>query len=211
MDKTACYIDGFNLYHAIDALKIGYLKWLNLRVLSETLLRDKEALCAVVYFSAYMVWDNGKFKRHKEYIAALKTVGVEPIMSRFQSSNRHCRTFERYCNFREEKQTDVAFASRVICDSLSGNVDRVILMTADSDQVPTIAALRALTSNVHISLAIPPGRKQIARELIAVAHDFTVIEDGRLQRCIFPRNVRNERGQIAARCPASYQHPHQTS
>lgn len=211
MPRTACYIDGFNLYHAIDNMGVPHLKWLNLRDISSGFLRHGESLGAVVYFSAYMVWDPGKCRRHREYMAALRAVGVEPIISKFQASSKHCRGFDRYCKFREEKQTDVAFASRVICDALSGNVDRVVLVTADSDQVPTIGALRALAPRIHISLAVPPGRKQIARELIAVAHDFRVIERGRLERCLFPRNVRNAKGQIAAKCPAKYAHPHHDS
>jgi len=37
--KVTVYIDGFNLYHSINALKKNYLKWLHVRQLAATFLR----------------------------------------------------------------------------------------------------------------------------------------------------------------------------
>jgi len=207
MAKTACYIDGFNLYHAIDALGIQHLKWLNLWALAETFLRPEDSLARVVYFSALMMWEPGKVRRHKEYIAALQSVGVEPVLSKFLKSKKHCHAFDRYCSFTEEKQTDVAFSARIVCDVLTSDVERIVLVTADSDQVPTVAMIRGLKPQVHILVAPPPGRKQNAKELAHLAHDSREITHGRLDRCLFPRNVKDARGRIVARCPSKYNHP----
>src|SRR5438093_12853264 len=122
MAKTSVYIDGFNLYHAIDALNRPHLKWVNLRRVAESLLRPGDEIVSIVYFSAYMKWHREKFDRHKEYIKALRAVQVEPVMSAFLTSNKHCQKFNRYCSFKEEKQTDVAFAVRVIADCLSNGI-----------------------------------------------------------------------------------------
>ena len=35
--RVACYVDGFNLYHAIDDLRKPHLKWVNLWALAESL------------------------------------------------------------------------------------------------------------------------------------------------------------------------------
>lgn len=211
MTRTACYIDGFNLYHAIEALEKPHLKWLNLHGLATSFLRRGDHLEQVVYFTAIMVWNQEKSRRHREYISALRAVGVEVILSKFQSSGKHCIRFDRYCSFREEKQTDVAFSSRILCDCLRDSVDRVVIVTADSDQVPTVAAIRGLIPKVQVSLACPPGRLRIARELGDVAHDFREISPGRLEQFLLPRNVRDARGRVAARCPALYNHPDPTS
>jgi len=40
MRNVIAYIDGFNLYHAIDELAQPHLKWLNLWALSSHLLRE---------------------------------------------------------------------------------------------------------------------------------------------------------------------------
>jgi len=205
--KTSLYVDGFNLYHAIDALGVPHLKWVNLRALADTFLRPGDSVHEVVYFSALMTWDRGKQARHKEYMAALKSVGVVPVLSGFQTTKKHCQKQDRYCDFKEEKQTDVAFAVRVLADCLANGVDRVILLTADSDQAPTIGAIRAFAQNVEILVACPPGRLAIARALTQVAHDFREVSRGRIEQCLFPRNVKNAQGRVVARCPARYSHP----
>ena len=55
--KTIAYIDGFNLFHAINELSRPELKWVNLWSLSESLLREEEELIEVNYFSAYANMD----------------------------------------------------------------------------------------------------------------------------------------------------------
>ena len=51
--RVSVYIDGFNLYHALDDLGESHLKWLDLWALSQTLVRKNEAVTTVKYFSAY--------------------------------------------------------------------------------------------------------------------------------------------------------------
>ena len=205
MAKVACYIDGFNLYHAIDTLNNNRLKWLNLHKLARSFLRSEDTLEKVAYFTAYMTWDKEKMQRHKEYVRALKSQGVECIISKFQKTNKHCKRNRKYCNFMEEKQTDVAFSARILTDCFNSNIDRVILITADSDQVPTVALIRGLRPDISILIAPPPGRDAIARELRSIASDSREITKGRLEQCLFPRNVLDDCGVIIARSPATYQ------
>ena len=148
------------------------LKWLDLNALAKRMLKDGNELVSVMYFTSLMVWDAQKLRRHKEYITALETVGVQIIMSKFQSTNKHCSKNSRYCDFKEEKQTDVALATRIICDCMTDSIDKVILITADSDQVPTIAAIKALKPDIEIVVFAPPGRAAIARELNGLAHSY---------------------------------------
>jgi len=205
MKKVACYVDGFNLYHAINETKNNRLKWLNLNLLARTFLRADEKIYRVCYFTALMIWDREKSQRHKEYIAALKSVEVECIISKFQKTNKHCQSAQKYCNFYEEKQTDVAVSARIISDCIVNNIDRVILITADSDQVPTVATIRGLQPQISILVAAPPGRIKIAKELCHVAHESREISIGRLEKCLFPRNVLDGSGKIIARSPSKYQ------
>lgn len=50
--RTACYIDGFNLYHAVDDLGDSSLKWTNLASLARSYLRDGDELVRTVFFTA---------------------------------------------------------------------------------------------------------------------------------------------------------------
>lgn len=204
MSTVYCYIDGFNLYHAIAALQIPRYKWLDLRALASTYCGPDDSLARVMYFSALMKWAPQKQRRHKEYIRALVTRGVEPVLSKFQRSNKHCQVRDRYCDFWEEKQTDVGIAARMIGDVASDRPDKVILISADSDQVPAIATMRAMDPHLEVLVLCPPGRGGHARELRQVAHEFREIAAGALPRCILPRNVRDGRGTVVARAPAEY-------
>jgi len=70
--RVIAYIDGFNLYHAIDELNKPHLKWLDLWALSKSILRDREQLERVYYFSAYANWKPASVQRHRIYVTALK-------------------------------------------------------------------------------------------------------------------------------------------
>ena len=96
--RIIAYIDGFNLYHAIDDLgkfdprrpnvrpnPKPHLKWLNLWSLCQGLARPGEAIVEVNYFSAYAGWLQGAQKRHFEYVKALEHVGVNCVMGHFKS------------------------------------------------------------------------------------------------------------------------------
>jgi len=68
MARVSFFIDGFNLYHALDNDNFQYLKWLNLRKLSELYLGKQDCLSDIFYFSALAIWNPEKIQRHKLYI-----------------------------------------------------------------------------------------------------------------------------------------------
>jgi uncharacterized LabA/DUF88 family protein len=204
MSRVACYIDGFNLYHGIDALGRPDLKWLNLHALCRSFMEKQDTLVSVMYFTAVMKWNPEKAKRHLTYIDALKATGVEVVLSKFQKNSKHCKAFDRWCDFYEEKQTDVAFAVNVMSDAHAGIADRMLLLTADSDQIPLVQQVRERCPTISIEIITPPGRIKQARELCAAASGYKELSAGRLGTCLFPRNVGNDAGRIVARCPADY-------
>ncbi len=108
MATVAFYVDGFNLYHAINELDKPHLKWLSLADLANSFLSPGDTLSTVSYFTAYMHWDAEKSRRHREYVKALKATGVEVTESRFAKASTYCFRHAHYCKNYEEKQTDVA-------------------------------------------------------------------------------------------------------
>jgi hypothetical protein len=109
MTRVACYVDGFNLYHAIDDLDKRHLKWLDLRALAQSLCRDGEQLVKVAYFSAYATWRPDSYARHRTYIAALKNLGIDCHMARFSEQSASCLKCGATWKRHEEKETDVHF------------------------------------------------------------------------------------------------------
>jgi hypothetical protein len=152
-------------------------------------LRKHERLAEVAYFTAMLRWNAEKSLRHRAYMDALAAQGVTIVESKFIKSNRFCRQYGRYCDFHEEKQTDVALAVKVLRDAQRGSIERAILVTAGSDQIPLVRELRQSFPALSVEIAAPPGRMREARELCSVASGFSEISPGRLGTCLLPRNV----------------------
>ncbi len=203
MPNVRAYIDGFNLYHAIEKAGVPALKWLNLRQVVENILRPGETLDEVHFFTAVWPYEAKKQKRHENFIAALEAYGVQVHRGKFSKPQRWCERHERRCPFREEKQTDVGIAVKMLSDALGGRAERMILVTADSDQIPTAKALTAI-EGINLTLAFPPGRAQEARELGNLIPDRLELHVERLLECKMPRTVKLD-GKVVATMPALYQ------
>ena len=107
MKRVIVYVDGFNLYHAISDLGDDSLKWLCLRRLSESLIREGEELKSVKYFSAYANWMESSVRRHRTYVAALREEGVKFIEGKFKKKHVRCKVCRAQFQTHEEKETDV--------------------------------------------------------------------------------------------------------
>lgn len=201
--RVGFYVDGFNLYHAIDALNEPPLKWLDLASLAQSYAQEPDQLVRVVFFTAFVNWDVGKRKRHVEYVKALEARGVEVILSNFDTITKKCRTEDRYCRFKEEKQTDVGLAVSILSDCYDGLVDRVMMVSADSDQIPLAKQVRTRFPNIEFNMIAPPNRLSHARELGKHVTSRLELTAGRLRQHPLPQNV-EAGGLVVARRPASY-------
>jgi len=95
--RVICFIDGFNLYHAIDKLNMPYLKWINLKCLASVFIRPKsQVLVDVYYFSAYANWLPKSKKRHLQYVKALNSVGVKLVMGKFKSKKQKMSKMQNF-------------------------------------------------------------------------------------------------------------------
>lgn len=187
-NRVISFVDGFNLYHAIDALKRPELKWTDLRALSNVYLKShSEELNKVFYFSAYADHvSESKQKAQKTYISALQLKGVNPIMGHFKKKNRKCPT----CNYRwvghEEKETDVNIALFLLNLAYQNAFDRALLISNDSDLAPAIRMVRECFPQKRITIVTPP-QCYSSYELLQVASDKTKIRVDHLERCPLPR------------------------
>jgi uncharacterized LabA/DUF88 family protein len=203
------YVDGFNLYHSINSLRKDHLKWLNVRQLATTFLAPGESLWSVYFFTALTYGSPEKRARHIALNAALRSYGVKVIESPFVPRKRWCdhkKTEGGYCKFHEEKQSDVALAVRMIADAQSGATDRIVILTADTDQIPAIQYLRNTYPNIPVVLAIPPARKEAAWAITSYCSGHIEVEEGRLFANLMPPIVSNVGFSDIAR-PIEYRPP----
>src|SRR5664279_2305109 len=169
-DRAAFYIDGFNLYHAVDDLGQPHLKWLDLWALSERLIDpENEELVRVTWCTATLSDDVQKMLRHRAYKKAVQSVGVIPVMGHFVNEEMECRACEATWLKPTEKQGDVNLAIHLIADAHQNHYDVAYLVTADSDQAATAKKFRTDFPGKRIISVAPPNR-QHSKHIINYAH-----------------------------------------
>jgi uncharacterized LabA/DUF88 family protein len=195
--RVMAFIDGFNVYHSLDCCERGAneaertkyrkYKWLDLRKLLENFIDpSKEDLTRVLYFTAYPTWNADKKLRHETYVSALRTVGVEPIFGEFKVAMVQCEVpkptgCQEFYQEHNEKQTDVNIAVSIL--EFSGDYDKMLLVTADSDQVPTIKLLKKKYPEKHARAIHPVGRR--SKELERVCDSSERITEAQLAAAQF--------------------------
>ena len=207
MQKIACYIDGFNLYHSIDDLNRPSLKWVNLFSLADSLTRDHEKLISVNYFSAFATWRPDQYRRHRKYIKALELVGVTVTMAHFKKKDRTCLKCGVNWVDHEEKETDVRLALKMLEDCEDNIFDRAILISADSDLVPVIQTIKKRSPKKTILVATPPNRYSTGRDLRQNAHSSVEITPGRIAKHLLPDELQDENGKQIVLRPQRYDPP----
>ena len=200
MKRVNVYIDGFNLYHALDDIKTPHLMWVDLMTLSQSLLRKGETLGTVYYFSAFATWLPAAYALHRAHVAALKHRGVTAVMGHFKSKTRSCHVCKAQWLGHEEKETDVHIAVRLVADALRDEFDRAIIISADSDLAPALRTVKQYAPAKELFVAAPPGRFGSARDL----GPRLELTKGRIAKCLLPPELTDEQGNVVIRRPTEY-------
>jgi uncharacterized LabA/DUF88 family protein len=161
--RVNAYIDGFNLYHGLhSAFRRKYL-WLDVQKLASRFLRPGETLGEVRYFTALLRNDQPAETRQRTYLAALSATGVDVVLGRFQEKTARCFTCKAEWRTYEEKQSDVSLAVALVEDAANGNFEKAFLVSADSDLIPPIEAVRRVGGQSIVGL-FPPKRNSSGLE-----------------------------------------------
>jgi len=194
--RVTAFIDGYNLYHAIDDARRHDLKWLNLWELCEALIRNdpRAELVEVFYFSAYATWKPEQYARHRHYVAALKSAGVKIILGNFKKKPRKCNRCLNEWTAHEEKESDVNIAIHLLDKAHRDEYDEALLLTADTDLTPAIRMVRERYRHKSIIAVLPPGRQYVA-SLIDASNSKIRLSLELLERCQFVDQVVTPNGE----------------
>lgn len=158
MNRTVFLVDGFNLYwstiSARNDLGGKSTKWLDLRALCSSYLYaiSKDAhLEDVYYFSALAkhleAKNPGKVQRHRDFIECLQDTGVKDHLADFKrKDDNECYNCGHKWPNNEEKETDVAIASKLLELVVTDACDTVVLMTGDTDLAPAVRTAQKLVA-----------------------------------------------------------------
>lgn len=202
MKRVIAYIDGFNLYFGLREKGWRRYYWLDACRLVQNLLLADQVLVMVKYFTARVVSDPAKQKRQSTFIEALETLpNLQVLFGKYQLNPRRCN----YCGTEDtvpnEKMTDVQIATEMLSDAFADRFDVALLLSADSDLVPPVNALKELSPNKVIVAAFPPAR--YSTELAKVAHAHLVIGRATLKRSLLPDRVVKKDGFVLE-CPSHW-------
>jgi uncharacterized LabA/DUF88 family protein len=168
------FVDGFNLYHSLDGNPLfRKYKWLDLHKLALHFSKPPyEYLQGVKYFTAYASWRPAiTVSRHKAYVKALQTVGVEVVLGRFQEKQRTCRAPNgcgQKFTVHEEKLTDVNIAVSIVEACITNRCDILYLVSGDNDLVPALKTAKRLCASVEITVVLPINAR--AKTLTTICH-----------------------------------------
>lgn len=188
MNRVAFFIDGFNLYHSI-ALNSSFkkYKWLDLHKLCYSFLTSKEKLAKIFYFSAFYPGAFHRRHKHQTYIKALELFGVVPILGEFKRKDKYCDNCKKSFPGFEEKQTDVNIAIELFRQAVNDSYDTATILSADSDLIPAIRAVRTTFPNKTLKLVLPPNRKSESLKL--EVHHFMRMKEKHLISSQLPNPI----------------------
>lgn len=206
-ERVTCFIDGFNLYHAIHELKQPYLKWLDLRKLFSHLSRPKsQIITQILFFSAYPTWKADSYRRHRQYVMALTTTGVIPVLGKFKNKPAHCNQCGAKWVRHEEKETDVNLALAMLDMAYKDLYDHAFVLTRDSDIAPAIHKVKQNFPNKKITIFAPFNYRH-STELIQASDYHKTIKLKHISTSLFPSDIYDAGGNLVIKRPLEYTPP----
>ncbi len=204
--KVDVFIDGFNLYHAIDNLNKPHLKWVDLWKLSECFISKKtHKIGRVFYFTSMARWKPCSHKRQEAFLDAIHSKGVEVWYGRFQRKPLQCDKCKYKWFTWTEKQTDVNIASFLVGRAALNKFDSAIFISQDSDFVVAIRTMGHFKKPIKI--VTPPRRKHSTELVNAASGNKGKIIIPQLENCQLETVVKDSDGNTIAVRPPEYMPP----
>lgn len=160
-ERLMVYVDGFNLYNGLHDQYGHSMLWLDLVAMARR-FRPKQELVQVKYFTAPVLNEPAAQSRQAHYIAAMEARNrrlLATVPGRYQRKRFKCRECGTVHKLYEEKETDVNIAVTLVKDAALHNMTSAILVSADSDLAPAVAAAQEINSSLFVASAFPPKRR----------------------------------------------------
>ncbi len=204
--RGGVYVDGFNLYHALDDYDKPYLKWVCLRRLSERFARGHaHSIDRIFFCTAFFPGDFNKRKRHEEYNRALFANDVDVLLGHTAKEPIRCHACGHMWDQPKEKETDINVALSMFDDAAQGLIDVAFLLTADTDQAATLKFMKRRFPEVTRIVVTPPGRRK-SKHLRDLSHSNIGLNEDDIDASILPALIQPDSGRLITR-PDEYAPP----
>lgn len=174
--STIAYVDGYNLYHGIidyrNIVPKGYqefsktrpwgnLLWLDLERFIKSYNFPNTNLEKIKFFEAPS-FKPDSLKRQQIYKNALLSLSTMDETSffggEFKSNDVSCQACGATYTHHTEKKTDVLLAVELMRDFHLGLCDNAIIVSGDTDQIPTVEKISHDDPNFLVYIIFPPHR-----------------------------------------------------
>jgi uncharacterized LabA/DUF88 family protein len=195
MKRVIFYFDGFNFYNGLKEKASHDPHWKNYYWLDFTSFCQKfipgSELVAIKYFTAPPN-NNGQRSRQSALFSANKILSGSKfyvINGNYQDKKIECKKCKRNFFHPEEKRTDVNIATHMLIDCFNDRADTLVLVSADSDQVPTIASIKSNFTDKSIKVYFPPNRS--SAEIMSVVRPIVFLEknEDKFRESLMPDKV----------------------
>ena len=165
--KVIVYVDGFNFYYGLKAIATKDSKWkkfywLDVVSFFEKMLNDNQELVEINYFSA-RPHDISASKRQDLFFSANKlNTKFRLTLGKYLKKDIRCNNCKNIIHTYEEKETDVRIATQIINDVYKQRCDVSIIVSADSDMLPSIELIREINPVHKIFVYFPPLRHSVS-------------------------------------------------
>lgn len=195
MNRVNFYFDGFNFYNGLKERTINHPEWKNYYWIDFVKFCNQfipaGELIEVKYFTATPS-DDGQRSRQSALLKANEMLNPDKfitIKGNYQSKSITCKKCNKIFNHPEEKRTDVNIAVNMMLDCFHDKADTFILISADSDQVPTLQAMKQNFPSKSIKVYFPPNRK--SADLLSIINQVVYLENNedKFMKSVMPGEV----------------------
>jgi uncharacterized LabA/DUF88 family protein len=164
----------------------------------ESFLDGSDSCLDIFYFTAIANWLPDSAKRHKIFINALENINVKVIFGNFKKVTRYCSICEKYYSGHEEKRTDVSIALYAYRLASKDNVDKITIISGDSDLVPAIELIKEDFPLKKVHISFPYNRE--SKQLSKIADSYNnIIDPSVLYKFQLPDKITLPSGKILKR------------
>ena len=208
--RTIFYVDGFNFYYGLKKQIAKESKWtesywVDLVKLFEQFLGPDDELVKVKYFTAPPL-NIGKKSRQSALFKANDLINgdrFEIIRGKYIKKDILCYNCETHFSRPEEKRTDVNLAVHLLGDCSLDEVDKLVLVTADSDLVPPLEFIQKNFKNKVARVYFPPSNFSNDLKDISPRRKVTLLGDNfrKFKNARMPNIVNKKDGTDSATIP----------
>ena len=184
--KVIVYVDGFNFYYGLKGdLKWKRYYWLDIVKFFEKFMKPDQELIKVKYFSARPDNQEKNARQYAFFQANMENSRFQLILGKYLKKKITCFNCGNIINTYEEKESDVRIATQIVSDSYEKNCDIAIVVSADSDMIPSVELAKQAGQKVFIYF--PPNHYSSNLAALANGHPIQLSKyESRFRQGLLP-------------------------